>query len=77
VDEARQGALIQVVDPSIVPDRPTRYRLWVALVTVLMALPLALLTAQAAEAVANLRRVHLSFGSWDATLEEFWRAHSQ
>jgi uncharacterized protein involved in exopolysaccharide biosynthesis len=70
VDEARQGALIQVVDPAIVPDRPTHYRLWIALGTALMALPLALLAAQAAEAVANVRHVHRTFGSWDATLEE-------
>jgi hypothetical protein len=42
-----------------------------------MALPLALLAAQAAEAVANVRRVHRSFGSWDATLEELCREHSQ
>jgi uncharacterized protein involved in exopolysaccharide biosynthesis len=76
VDEARQGALIQVVDPAIVPDRPTRYRLWISLGTLLMALPLALLAAQAAEAVANLNRVHRSLGSWDTTFEELWGAHA-
>jgi len=77
VDEARQGALIQVVDPAIVPDRPTRYRLWISLGTMLVALPLALAAAQVAEAIASLDRVHRSFGSWDATFEELWKAHAQ
>jgi len=77
VDEARQGALIQVVDPAIVPDRPTHYQLWISLGALLMALPLALLAAQAAEGVAGVRRVHRSFGSWDATFEELWKAHAQ
>jgi tyrosine-protein kinase Etk/Wzc len=75
VDEARQGALIQVVDPAIVPDRPTHYRHWIVLGALLMALPLGLLAAQAAEALANVRGVHRSLGSWGATLEELCREH--
>ena len=41
VDEARQGALVQIVDPAIVPDRPTSmYKLWIALGALFFALPL-------------------------------------
>jgi capsule polysaccharide export protein KpsE/RkpR len=71
VDEARQGALVQVVDPAIPPDRPTsRYRLWVALATVLCSFPIALLTAAGFELVSILRRSRRCSGSWSAALEE-------
>ena len=75
VDEARQGAMIQIVDPAVVPDRPTHYKLWILLGTLLAALPLALFTAHAAEMAGNVRLVHRNFGSWGATVEELCREH--
>lgn len=73
VDEARQGALIQTVDTAAVPDRPSsHYRLWIALGSILLALPLALLVARIAEAfeiVFNMRR---RFGSWAEMFEDGW-----
>ncbi len=77
VDEARQGALIQVVDPAVVPDRSSPYRLWIEFGALLGALPLALFTARVAEAVAGLLRFHRSSGSWVATIEDFWEGHSE
>jgi uncharacterized protein involved in exopolysaccharide biosynthesis len=76
VDEARQGAMIQIVDPAVVPDRPTHYKLWILLGTLLAALPLGLLTAHAAEMACNVRLVHHNSGSWGATFEELCREHS-
>lgn len=76
VDEARQGALIQVVDPAVLPDRPTHYRLWIWLGMMLMALPVALLATQAAEFATNIRCLHLQLGTWSATLEEMCGGHS-
>jgi uncharacterized protein involved in exopolysaccharide biosynthesis len=78
VDEARQGALVQIVDPAVVPDRPeSRYRIWIVLAAVLFCLPLALLAAAAAELIAILRLTRHRSGSWTATLEEIiagtWR----
>jgi len=71
VDEARQGALIQIVDPAMAPDRPSSsYRLWIALAALLCSLPLALLTAAVAETIAILRRCRSHVGSWDTALEE-------
>jgi tyrosine-protein kinase Etk/Wzc len=71
VDEARQGALVQIVDPAIAPDRPIYlYRIWVALGAMLCALPVALLTAAAAEVIAVLRSCRLRSGSWTLTLEQ-------
>jgi len=71
VDEAREGALIQIVEPAVAPDRPTsRHRLWIVLGVVFFALPLALLTALAAEVVAILLRSRSRSGSWPAALEE-------
>ena len=76
VDEARQGALIQVVDPAILPDRPTHYRLWICLGLVLMALPVALVAAQAAEVATNILCIRLQLGTWSATIEELCGGHS-
>jgi uncharacterized protein involved in exopolysaccharide biosynthesis len=70
VDEARQGSQVQIVDPAAVPDRPSPYRLWIALGALLGALPLALLVAQAAEWAGTLRGLRLRSGSWAAALEE-------
>jgi uncharacterized protein involved in exopolysaccharide biosynthesis len=70
VDEARQGALVQIVDPAVAPDRPIYlYKIWIALGAVFCSLPLALLTAAAAEVIAVLRSSRLRSGSWALTLE--------
>jgi uncharacterized protein involved in exopolysaccharide biosynthesis len=71
VDEAREGALIQVVEPAVAPDQPDpRYRLWIIALALLCSLPLALLVAAAAEIIAVLSRSHERTGSWNATLDE-------
>lgn len=71
VDEARQGALVQVVDAAVVPDRPNvLYKIWIVLAALLLALPLSMLTCAAAEAIAILLRSRRSFGSWPAALED-------
>jgi uncharacterized protein involved in exopolysaccharide biosynthesis len=73
VDEARQGSLIQVVDPPIVPDRPgSHYRLWILLSGIVLALPLALLTAWISEVIAAARHLRRRYGSWTAALERGW-----
>jgi capsule polysaccharide export protein KpsE/RkpR len=73
VDEAHQGALIQVVDPVLVPDRPdTAYRIWTAVGVLLAALPCAWLAACAVELTAALRRLRQRCGSWTAALEAAW-----
>jgi uncharacterized protein involved in exopolysaccharide biosynthesis len=70
VDEARQGPLVQIVDPAVIPDRPTSlYRLWIALGVLFCSLPLALLTAAIAEVIAILRHSRSRSGSWGAALE--------
>lgn len=77
VDEARQGAQIQVVDAAVPPDRPSPYKLWIMLAALFVALPLTLLTVWIAEVLATLRRACLNSGSWPSTLEEIisgaWR----
>jgi uncharacterized protein involved in exopolysaccharide biosynthesis len=71
VDEARQGALVQVVDAAAVPDHPSsHYRLWIVLGALLISLPLGLLVALVAEVTAILRRYRSHAGSWPAALEE-------
>lgn len=71
VDEARQGALVQVVDPAIAPDRPTSsYKWWIALAAVFGSLPVALLTAAAFEAGSILVRSRRRSGSWSGALED-------
>jgi tyrosine-protein kinase Etk/Wzc len=71
VDEARQGALVQIVDPAVVPDRPVNlYRVWIALAVAFVSLPLALLTAVFAEGIAILRRSLRESNSWTAALEQ-------
>ncbi len=70
VDEARQGSLVQVVDPAIVPDRPSSsYRLWILIGGLVLAFPLALLTAWIAEAISAARRLQRRYGCWTAVLE--------
>jgi uncharacterized protein involved in exopolysaccharide biosynthesis len=78
VDEARQGAQVQVVDPAVIPDRPNSlYKVWIVLGALVAALPLALLTARAAEAVALVRRIRRRSGSWAAMFEADWSEASQ
>jgi uncharacterized protein involved in exopolysaccharide biosynthesis len=72
VEEARQGPLIQVVDPAAVPDRPTyRISLWVAAGALILALPLMLAAAWIAEAVSIALRHRRLTGSWKLAVEQF------
>jgi capsule polysaccharide export protein KpsE/RkpR len=78
VDEARQGVQVQIVDPAVVPDRPSsHYRLWILLGAILAALPLALLAARAAEALAIALSMRRRCGSWSGMLEADWSKASQ
>jgi uncharacterized protein involved in exopolysaccharide biosynthesis len=71
VDEARQGALVQIVDPALVPDRATSlYRIWIAVASLLCAPLCALLLAGAVELVAVLRRYRSRSGSWAGAFEQ-------
>jgi uncharacterized protein involved in exopolysaccharide biosynthesis len=71
VDEARQGALVQIVDPAVAPDRPSSaYRLWILIGALLGSLPLGLLVAVLAELIAILRRYRSQSGSWATAFEE-------
>ena len=73
VDEARQGSLVQIVDPAIVPDRPSsHYRLWVFIGGLVLAFPVALLAALTTEAISVARRLHRRYGCWMAVLEGGW-----
>ena len=73
VDEARQGSLVQIVDPAAVPDRPNfLYKIWIVLVALLFSLPAALLITLATEVVAVLGNYRRRSGSWTAALEEAW-----
>jgi tyrosine-protein kinase Etk/Wzc len=79
VDEARQGALVQIVEPAVAPDRPSsQYRIWILLGALICSLPLALMTAVGAEIIAILRRSRRRSGSWYAALElaitETWQS---
>lgn len=71
VDEARQGALVQIVDAAVVPDRPnSMYKIWILLAALLLALPLSLLTAGVAEIVSILFSCRRRSNSWPDALEE-------
>jgi uncharacterized protein involved in exopolysaccharide biosynthesis len=71
VDEARQGSLIQVVDPAMAPDRPSSsYRMWIAVAGVLLSLPLAVLMIALSEFFINLDQSHRRSGSWVIACEE-------
>lgn len=73
VDEARQGSIVQVVDPAIPPDRPgSHYRLWIFLAGLVFALPIALITAWIVELVSVALGLRRRLGSWTAVLEEGW-----
>ena len=78
VDEARQGSLVQVVDPAVVPDRPgSHYRLWILIGGLVLAFPLALVTALIAEVIAVVRRLRRRYGCWTAVLERGWTGEAQ
>jgi uncharacterized protein involved in exopolysaccharide biosynthesis len=71
MDEARQGSMVQIVDPALVPDRPiSLYRIWIAIGSLLAALPLALITARIADLVARAISIRRRRGSWAAVLGE-------
>jgi uncharacterized protein involved in exopolysaccharide biosynthesis len=71
VDEARQGPLVQVVEPAVVPDRPVNsYRLWTLLAALFCSLPIALLAAAGAELISILRSARRRSGSWLAAFEQ-------
>jgi uncharacterized protein involved in exopolysaccharide biosynthesis len=78
VDEARQGSLVQVVDPAVVPDRPgSHYRLWILIGGLVLAFPLALVTALIREVIAAVRRLRRQYGCWTAVLECGWAGEAQ
>lgn len=57
VDEAREGAPIQIVDPATLPDKPSSlYRWWIVLSALLLAMPMGLGVAHGAEVVVAVRR---------------------
>jgi tyrosine-protein kinase Etk/Wzc len=73
VDEARQGALVQVVDPALVPDRPSSgYRIWIFVVALLCALPVALLMARAVDFATFMLGTRRQAGSWEEVIVAAW-----
>jgi tyrosine-protein kinase Etk/Wzc len=73
VDEARQGPLVQIVDPAVVPDRPVYIvKIWIALGALICCLPLGVLAARGAEVLADLLRARRGIGSWSEALEQLW-----
>ncbi len=78
VDEARQGSLVQVVDPAIVPDRPSSYyRLWIFLSGMVLAFPLALVAAWISEVIAVMRGLRNRYGCWMGVLERGWTGEAR
>jgi hypothetical protein len=78
VDEARQGSLVQVVDPAVVPDRPSYlFKIWIAVGAIVFCVPLALVAARAAESVSDVLHMRQSAGSWTQTLEDHWGRDSE
>jgi tyrosine-protein kinase Etk/Wzc len=78
VDEARQGSIVQIVDPAIPPDRPgSHYRLWIFLAGLVFALPLALITAWIVELVSVALGLRKRLGGWTAVLELGWTGEAQ
>lgn len=69
VDEAREGSLIQVVEPAVPPDRSSLYKRWVAIAILLCAFPIGLLAAVLAEIFSILQAARLQSGSWVGALE--------
>ena len=78
LDEARQGSLVQIVDPAAVPDRPdSLYKIWIVLAALLLSLPAALLIALATEVAAVLGNYRRRSDSWAVALEEAWAGGAQ
>jgi tyrosine-protein kinase Etk/Wzc len=76
VDEARQGALVQIVDPAVDPDRPDlAYKIWILVSGLILSLPVGLVAAILAEASAALRAKRELAGSWSKTLEGIFAEH--
>jgi uncharacterized protein involved in exopolysaccharide biosynthesis len=74
VDEAREGALVQVIDPAVPPDRPAyMYRIWIVIGSFVCALPLGLLAALAAEGIHVLRSCRVRAGSWLLAIDLAWQ----
>jgi tyrosine-protein kinase Etk/Wzc len=70
VDEAREGPLIQVVEPAVPPDTPSHYKRWLLLAAILLAFPLGLGAAWCAHSISTLRRKLALAGSWTEILEQ-------
>lgn len=71
VDEARQGALIQIVEPAAVPDHSdTGRKLLIVVVGILFGGPVGLLAGLAAELLSILRNSRRRAGSWLGAVEE-------
>ena len=74
VDEARQGSMVQVVDPAVPPDRPSSLYKWLlGLGGILVSVPMAVWTVWCAETLAALRLHRRESGSWNAALAMTWR----
>lgn len=77
VDEARQGSLVQIVDPALAPDRAnSALKIWIAVGSLFAALPCTLVLACAAELIAVLQGYRARSGSWAGALEDACAAAS-
>ncbi len=77
VDEARQGALIQIVEPAVLPDRPdSQFRLWIVIVALTLSLPSGLLFAGVLESIPILLQFWNDFRSLDGVLPQVVRRSS-
>lgn len=73
VDEAQKGSQAQVVDAAVVPDHPnSQFGIWIVLAGLLLALPMALLTALGTEVVEAFLTLRRRSGSWSEALENAW-----
>ena len=70
VDEAREGPLIQVAEPAVPPDTPSRYKRWILLAALVLAIPMGLFSAWLADLVVALRCKRALAGSWMQVMEE-------
>jgi tyrosine-protein kinase Etk/Wzc len=72
VDEARQGAIVQVVEPAVPPDKPDpRHRPLILIAALLLSLPLAFLVAIGVHLITYLSDLRRAAGSWIEVLERF------
>jgi tyrosine-protein kinase Etk/Wzc len=77
VDEAKQGAVVQVVDPGSIPDRPSSpHRALILLGGLVVALPLSLFLAWTIDAILIANSIHRS-GSSASVFEEIWNGKLQ